>query len=31
MWPLITSEHRNYAGYQKKTEREIPIVLLTPA
>ena len=31
MWPLLTKEHTNYAGYQKKTEREIPLVLLTPA
>ena len=31
MWPQITSEHRNYAGYQKRTEREIPLVLLHPA
>ena len=31
MWPIITGKHRNYAGYQKKTDREIPLVLLTPA
>jgi deazaflavin-dependent oxidoreductase (nitroreductase family) len=31
MWPIITKSHKNYAGYQKKTEREIPLVLLTPA
>ena len=31
MWPIITSKHKNYAGYQKKTDREIPLVLLTPA
>lgn len=30
MWPRITAEHRNYAGYQKRTDREIPLVLLTP-
>ena len=30
VWPLITSGHRNYAGYQKKTAREIPVVALTP-
>jgi len=28
MWPLITSKYRNYAGYQKRTDREIPLVLL---
>ena len=31
VWPLITSKHRNYAGYQRKTEREIPLVVLTPS
>jgi len=30
LWPEITSAHKNYAGYQTKTEREIPLVLLTP-
>jgi deazaflavin-dependent oxidoreductase (nitroreductase family) len=30
LWPLITANHRNYAGYQRKTEREIPVVLLRP-
>jgi deazaflavin-dependent oxidoreductase (nitroreductase family) len=30
LWPLITTDHRNYAGYQKKTDREIPVVLLEP-
>ena len=30
LWPLITEDHDNYAGYQKKTDREIPLVLLTP-
>lgn len=28
MWPQITDRHRNYAGYQKRTDREIPLVLL---
>jgi deazaflavin-dependent oxidoreductase (nitroreductase family) len=30
MWPKITGAHKNYAGYQTKTQREIPLVLLTP-
>ena len=30
MWPLITSKYANYAGYQQKTQREIPLVLLEP-
>ena len=31
VWPLITSKHTNYANYQKRTQREIPLVVLTPA
>ena len=30
LWPLVTADHKNYAGYQKKTDREIPLVLLKP-
>lgn len=30
MWPIITGKHANYAGYQKRTEREIPLVVLSP-
>jgi deazaflavin-dependent oxidoreductase (nitroreductase family) len=30
MWPDITGKYRNYAGYQKRTDREIPLVLLEP-
>ena len=30
LWPLITADHRNYAGYQRKTNRVIPVVLLRP-
>ena len=30
MWPRITTDHANYAGYQEKTDREIPLVLLEP-
>ena len=30
LWPLVTADHRNYAGYQRKTKREIPVVLLRP-
>lgn len=28
MWPQIAGRYRNYAGYQKRTEREIPLVVL---
>jgi deazaflavin-dependent oxidoreductase (nitroreductase family) len=31
LWPLVTADHKNYAGYQTKTDREIPLVLLEPA
>ena len=31
LWPLVTADHKNYAGYQTKTKREIPLVLLDPA
>jgi deazaflavin-dependent oxidoreductase (nitroreductase family) len=31
LWPLVTAGHKNYAGYQTRTDREIPLVLLQPA
>lgn len=30
LWPLVAAAHPNYAGYQGKTSREIPLVLLRP-
>ena len=30
MWPRITVDHANYGGYQEKTDREIPLILLEP-
>jgi deazaflavin-dependent oxidoreductase (nitroreductase family) len=30
LWPTIASEFKNYAQYQTKTTREIPLVLLEP-
>jgi deazaflavin-dependent oxidoreductase (nitroreductase family) len=30
LWPRLTADHKNYAGYQTKTQRDIPLVLLTP-
>jgi deazaflavin-dependent oxidoreductase (nitroreductase family) len=30
LWPIITRDHKNYGGYQEKTDREIPVVLLEP-
>lgn len=29
-WPTITSTHPNYAAYQRKTDRVIPLVVLEP-
>jgi deazaflavin-dependent oxidoreductase (nitroreductase family) len=30
LWPRVAADYPNYAGYQKRTEREIPLVLLHP-
>jgi deazaflavin-dependent oxidoreductase (nitroreductase family) len=30
LWPQVTSTYKGYANYQSKTDREIPLVLLTP-
>jgi deazaflavin-dependent oxidoreductase (nitroreductase family) len=30
LWPKVTADHKNYAGYQTKTDRVIPVVLLEP-
>ena len=30
LWPLIVADHKNYAGYQAKTTREIALVILQP-
>lgn len=31
MWPLVTASYKGYAGYQTKTTREIPLVILSEA
>ena len=31
LWPKVVQAARNYADYQKKTDREIPVVILDPA
>lgn len=31
LWPQVTATYKGYANYQSKTDREIPLVLLTPA
>ncbi len=30
LWPQVTSTYKGYAGYQSKTTREIPLVMLEP-
>jgi deazaflavin-dependent oxidoreductase (nitroreductase family) len=30
LWPQVVARHRGYAAYQKKTDREIPLVFLEP-
>ena len=30
LWPLAVRAYRGYAAYQRKTEREIPVVILEP-
>jgi deazaflavin-dependent oxidoreductase (nitroreductase family) len=31
LWPGIVSTYKGYAGYQKNTDRDIPVVILEPA
>ena len=31
LWPLAVRAYRGYAAYQRKTAREIPVVILEPA
>jgi hypothetical protein len=30
LWPKVVAGGKQYAGYQRKTERQIPLVLLEP-
>ncbi len=30
LWPRVTEVYKGYAGYQKKTDRDIPVVILDP-
>ena len=30
LWPRITHQYRGYAGYQRKTKREIPVIICEP-
>jgi deazaflavin-dependent oxidoreductase (nitroreductase family) len=29
LWPKVTAAYKGYAGYQKKTDRDIPLVILS--
>ena len=31
LWPKVIAEHTMYGGYQRRTAREIPLVMLEPA
>ena len=31
LWPRVEQAYKGYAGYQRKTDRKIPLVKLTPA
>jgi hypothetical protein len=30
LWEELTAQHPNYAGYQRRTQRQIPVVVLEP-
>lgn len=30
LWPIIVAKHSLYGGYQRRTAREIPVILLQP-
>ena len=30
LWPVITGVHPGYAAYQRRTDRPIPVVILSP-
>jgi deazaflavin-dependent oxidoreductase (nitroreductase family) len=31
LWPRIVSAYKGYGGYQRKTDRDIPVVVAEPA
>lgn len=31
LWPIITAKYKGYADYQEKTDRDIPVVILSPS
>jgi deazaflavin-dependent oxidoreductase (nitroreductase family) len=30
LWPRVTAKYKGYAGYQERTDRDIPVVILEP-
>jgi deazaflavin-dependent oxidoreductase (nitroreductase family) len=30
LWPRVTAAYKGYAGYQERTDRDIPLVILEP-
>jgi deazaflavin-dependent oxidoreductase (nitroreductase family) len=30
LWPMVVDTYKGYEGYQRKTSRDIPLVILTP-
>jgi deazaflavin-dependent oxidoreductase (nitroreductase family) len=30
LWPLVIAQYKGYAGYQKRTDRDIPLLILEP-
>ena len=30
LWPRVVAAHKGYADYQQRTDRDIPLVILTP-
>ena len=31
LWPMVVATYKGYEGYQRKTSRDIPLVILTPS
>lgn len=31
LWPRVTGKYKGYAAYQRRTDRDIPVVILSPA
>ena len=31
LWPRVVAAYRGYAGYERRSSRDIPVVILEPA